>query len=254
MAAGAVVFVWNMVLTAPDGNLHFTLFDAEGTVLLQTPGGHTILVGSGESPSLLKQMIGENLPLTNRKLDMVIVGSTARNDVNGLNGIVNTIQIEQVLWGVDPEANQTCQLTYAALMSQNVPMTPLAVGQSLDIGEQIVLRVLWTGERGAVLWLEWQNFSALLPTGKVDEQWLDVPGAPDVVLLKDGLQADDLPLKIITSWSPSVILLPLEASDLPLSGEHPLITVLTGYPVLNMVEYGQIRITTDGNNLWVNGD
>ena len=81
-----------------------------------------------------------------------------------------------------------------------------------------------------MLWLTWDNFSALLPTGKVEEHWLTVPAAPDVILLPDNLKSDDLPLNLIATWQPAILVLPLDEADLPLHGVHPLQSLLESYP------------------------
>jgi len=109
-------------------------------------------------------------------------------------------------------------------------------------------------DRGALLWLEWHNFSALLPTGKMDGEWLAAPSAPDVLLLPDGITPEGLSLGRINKWSPSVILLTLNKWDLPLEGENELVTILAAYPVVNTIENDRVYIRTDGENLWVTGD
>jgi len=254
LLTGLVVFTWNRVLTVPDGNLHLTMLDAEGTVLVQTPAGNAILVGGGASPSHLNQMLGELLPAGKQKIDVLIVGSAARDDLNGLTGGLMTANVEMALWGIDPGTNQTSRTVYGLSREKEIPMVTMEPGLRLEIGEGISLEVLWTGERGAVLWLEWENFSALLPTGKVADHWLLVPGAPDFVLLPDDLAADDLPLQRINDWSPSVLLLPLEKSELPLEGQHELITLLADYPLVTSLDYGWVRVSTDGYELWVQGE
>ena len=114
--------------------------------------------------------------------------------------------------------------------------------------------MLWAGDRGAVFWLAWENFSALMPAGKVEEHWLDVPEAPDVVLLPDGVDEESLDVDTLTMWGPVVILLPLTESDLPVMGEHPVLAALREYPLVTTVDYGWIRVTTDGESLWVTGE
>ena len=151
---------------------------------------------------------------------------------------------------MDPETNQTTATVYTTLEESGSRIVPMEAGQSLQIDEGIQLDVLWTGERGAVLWLTWDNFSALLPTGKVEDHWLTVPEAPDLVLLPDNLDAEELPLDKINAWQPGVILLPLGEADLPLHGEHPLLALLRGYPVLDTYAHGWIRVSTDGVSLW----
>ena len=252
--AGLVILTWTHALGAPDGDLHLTLLDAEGTVLVQTPSGNTLLIGGGQRPSALNQALGEMLPTGEPKLDVLVVGSTYRDDLNALTGSLADHPAELALWGVDPETNQTTATVYSALEDSGAPIEPLVPGQIIHLDEDIDLRVLWTGERGAVLWLDWENFSALLPTGRVEENWLTVPQAPDVVLLPDGLDGDDIPLPTVNAWQPAVILLPLAEADLPLHGDHPVISLLEGYPLLTTTDHGWVRVSTDGETLWVNGE
>jgi competence protein ComEC len=156
--AGLVMFTWNHVLSAPDGLLHLTLLDGEGTVLVQTPNGGSVLIGGGPSPASLNQALGQMLPASKRQVDAVIVGSTAREDLLGLTGAIKNTPIQLALWGVDPEANQTCTNIYAALKQKGISIHTLQDGQSLALEEGLHMDVLWSGERGAVLWLTWRKF------------------------------------------------------------------------------------------------
>lgn len=252
--AGLVFFVWNRVLSAPDGLLHVTLLDGQGTVLVQTPSGQSILIGGGPSPAALNQVLGQMLPAGDRRLDVVIVGSPARDNLLGLTGAVKTHPIEMALWGVDPETNQTSISVYALLAGKGVPRPEMQAGQMLNAGDGLLIEVLWTGERGAVLWLTWEKFSALIPTGRVGEHWLVVPYPPDVLILPNGIAAEEVPLMQLNLWAPSVVLLPLQPADLPLTGEHPVLSLLDGYPVLNSQVHGWVRVSTDGNHLWVHAE
>jgi competence protein ComEC len=249
-----VMFTWNHVLSAPDGLLHVTLLDGEGTVLVQTPNGGSVLIGGGPSPASLNQALGQMLPAGQRQVDAVIVGSTARDDLLGLTGAIKTTPIQFALWGVDPEANQTCRTVYATLKEKGTPIHTLQGGQSLALEDEIFLDVLWAGDRGAVLWLTWGNFKALIPTGKVDAHWSNATSPPDVVFLPDGITPTDLPLEVINRWAPAVIVLPLGATDLPLVGEHPTLDLLQGYPVVNSAEHGWVRVSTDGDQAWVRAE
>lgn len=254
VVAGLVVFVWTRVLSAPDGLLHLTLLDGSGTVLVQTPLSQSVLIGGGPSPSSLNHTLGEMLPAGNRRLDTVIVGSPAREDLLGLTSAVKNYPIDKVLWGVDPETNQTTRTVYALLAEKGVPCLVLQAGQALDGGHGLRIEVLYTGEQGAVLWLTQENFSALIPTGRVGKHWLDVPAPPDVLILPAGLAADELPLEQITLWGPRVILFPVDATDIPLLGEHPIDGLLQGYPLVTTQSYGWIRVSSDGHEAWVRAE
>lgn len=251
---GLTFFVWTQVLYQPDDRLHLTLLDGEGTVLVQSPGGGVVLVGGGSSPSHLKQILGERLPIIRPKADWVVVASPAQADLNALLGGVAADHVEGILWGVDPSANQTSRRVYVQYQDQSLPIVEMVEGHALDLGNGILLEVLAREDKGAVLWLAWENFSALIPAGKVEGAWLKLPGAPDVILLPDDIAVAGLPLSKINAWAPSVILMPLKDSDLPIQGEHDLITLLEGYPLLNTLDNGWVKISTDGNQLWVEAE
>ena len=80
------------------------------------------------------------------------------------------------------------------------------------------------------------------------------PKHPDVVLLPDGVDEESLGMETLTAWGPAVILLPLTESELPIQGEHPVLAALADYPLVNTVAYGWIRVSTDGESLWVTGE
>jgi competence protein ComEC len=243
---GLVVLVWSRVLSAPDGRLHLTLIDDQGTVLVQAPSGHALLIGGGVSASSLNQSLGEMLPAGDQRLDMLIIGSTAREDLLGLISVIKKVPIDAVLWGVDPEANQTSRTVYALLADQGVPVHALSSVSSLDFDDGLTINLLYAGERGAVLWLTWEDFSALILTGKVGDHWLSPPMPPDVLFLPDDSAVDDLPLEQITLWAPVVILLPVEQADLFILQDQ-----LGGYPVLTSQAHGWVRVSTDGRQVWV---
>ncbi len=254
LLAGLVFFTWTNVLVQPDGRLHLTLLDSEGTVLIQSPTGSVVLIGGGSSPTYLKQVLGERLTSIKPKVDWAIVASPALADMNGLLGGISPDRVEAVLWGIDPYANQTSRRTYAQFADGGLPIIEMAVGQSLHLEEDIVLSVLFHSEKGTVFWLEWDHFSAMVPSGKVGESWVALLRPPNVLLLPDDVSSSDFPISKVNAWSPMVILLPLHESDLPLQGEHDLISLLEGYPLMNSLEQGWIKISTDGRHIWVEAE
>jgi hypothetical protein len=249
-----VFFVWNIVLTQPDGNLHMSLIDTEGTIMIQAPDGKILVIGGGPSPSHLNQVLGEMLPYGEKRLDALVIASTAREDINALTGSIDKYVPGKVFSTIAPDANQTTRTVFTKLANQNVPITNVQVGQRLDLGSGIAIEFIALEDRGAVLWLTWENFSALIPAGKVATASLHPPFGPNVFLLPDNIKADELSLEVINQWSPSAILLPLEEADLPFQGQHELLVLLEDYPVISTLDYSWVRITTDGEKLWVAGD
>jgi len=251
---GGVVFVWNIVLSRPDGNLHLLLLDSEGTILIKAPDGKSLLIGGGPSPSDLNQALGELLPPGYKGLDALVIASTTKADVNALTGTLNVYTPGMVLSSVNPEANQTTRMVYSILTENDVPIMPVQTGQRLQLGSGIEIEFLLLEERGAVMLLKWDNFNALIPTGKVALSKINPSIHPSIILLPDDLDADELPMAAINQWSPSAILVPLAEADLPLTGEHALLTLFEGYPIVTTLDYRWIRVSTDGEQIWVSGE
>ena len=251
---GAVFLVWNIVMTQPDGNLHVSMVDDEGSIIIQTPDGKILVIGGGASPSHLNQVLGELFPYGKKRLDAMIIASTAREDIMALTGSIDKYVPDMIFSTISPDANQTTRTVFKKLVDQNVPITNVQAGQKLDLGTGIVIEIIALEERGAVLWLTWENFSALIPAGRVGTSSLRPPFGPDVLLLPDNIKADELSLEVINRWSPSVILLPLKESDLPFQGQHEILVLLEDYPVISTLDHSWMRITTDGDKLWVAGD
>jgi len=245
---GLVVLVWGRVLSAPDGRLHITLLDTQGTVLVQTSNGQSILIGGGESASSLNQALGEMLPAGKRRLDVLIVGSATREDLLGLIGTIKKIPINTVFWSVDPDANQTSRTVHALLAGKGVPIHRVQAGDWLDAGDGLQIEILWSGERAAVLWLVWDDFSALIPTGKVGDHWLGASAEPVVLILPDGLTASTLSREKIIARSPAVMLLPADESD-----AEAMQTAFPDFPLISNHAYKWVRVSTDGKQMWVSG-
>ncbi len=252
--ASGIFFIWNRALATPDTYLYLTLLDSEGTILIQTPGKKAVLVGGGASPSHLNHMLGQFLPPGGHVLDVVIVGSNMKDDLNALSGGLKKMPENMVLWCGVPDFNQTAEAAFEAFANVGIAINQLEAGQVLEMGDAITLEVLWVGDRGSVFWLSSGDFSALLPTGKVEDHWQEVHIAPDLILLPDGIQADQFPLRLVNTWAPSLVLLALDDADLPLTGEHEMVQILTGYPFVTTLDHDWVQVKTDGRQMWVTGE
>lgn len=249
--SGAVIFLWNNVLSRPDEYLHLTLLDDVGSVLVQSPSGNSVLIGGGPRASHLSQCLGEMLPGGRRNLNLLIIGSTYRDDLNALTGVLNTYKVETALWSVDLRTNQSTETVYALLASGGVPITPMEPGQVITLDNGVYITVLWVGARGAVLWLEWDQFTALLPTGRVDQNWLESSHTPTLLLLPGKASDMSFILEQLNRRPPAVILLPMPASEISLVGEHPLLTLLSDYPLVSTHNAGWVRVSTDSEQIWI---
>jgi len=82
------LFVWRIIFSTPDGNMHFYLLDV-GTgsaIYLESPSGDRVLINGGPSTKLLSDHLGRKLPPFKRDLDLVLVLSPQAQDLDALTG------------------------------------------------------------------------------------------------------------------------------------------------------------------------
>ena len=235
---------WQVAFHAPDGRLHLALLDVGkgDALLIQTPGGRSVLVDGGSSPVKLSQGLGRRLPLTRRRLDWLVVGAPGTEHVLALPRLLERFPAENVLWAGESKGNAAARnLQEYLTWGWDRAVVMALTGQALDLGDGAMLRVLHAGESGAVLLLEWRNFRALLPVGMDDatlERMLDDPALTPVtaLLLAEGGAAALNPPEWIEKLRPQVVLLSAAADELapdPEAGGFRLsrIAAMVSWPV-----------------------
>lgn len=252
------IFVWRAVLSLPDGKLHITFLDvnASDAILIETPNGDTALINGGESLSQLSSQLGGRLPLTNRKLDWLIVASTRENQVAALPRLVERYPPANALWAGNVEASYPARSLNVWLTSHQVPVTRAAAGQKLDLGGGAVLTVLYADERGAVLLLEYGGFRVLLPVGmsfdalaklQADESLPPITA----LLLADSGMAQTNPAEWINFLNPQVVVLSVSADNLLGLPSQSALDAAGGRTLLRTDANGWIEISSDGSSVWV---
>lgn len=83
----------------PDGLLHVAFLDVgQGdAILVQSPGGHQILIDGGPDPSRLSWALGKQLPMWDRSLDMVVLTHADNDHMAGLIPLFERYRVETVL-------------------------------------------------------------------------------------------------------------------------------------------------------------
>ncbi len=258
-AAGLLaVLVWRGVMTRPDGRLHVTLLEAGAgdSVLVQTPGGAWLLVNGGSSAGRLGDALGRRLPPFDRRLDYLVVTSTAKEDLDALPGALERFPAQAVLWAGDSGATRSAALLQQALTQAGTPITPAQAGQALALGSGVRLSVLSADENGAALLLEWGNFRMFLPGGCPPEELLGLAqegtSAPvTALLLAQSGSAGGNPPEWIAALDPQVVLLSASADGSGAQPDAETLQAVAGHSLLRTDRHGWIEITTDGKQMWV---
>jgi beta-lactamase superfamily II metal-dependent hydrolase len=121
----AIHLAWSAAFAAPDGNLHLTFLDvgSADAVLIQTPGGRSVLVDGGASPSQLSGALGQRLRLFDRCLDWLVVASTAEQEVAALPHIMDRFPAADVLWAGPIAGSYAAEQLASWLSANSIPLT-----------------------------------------------------------------------------------------------------------------------------------
>lgn len=175
--AGLTLVVWLAVSSAPDGELHVYIPNKseQSFVLIQAEQGQTLLVaGSAGSDSLIDQ-VSQHLPLFSNQLDSLIIPNCGRSTLSGLFVLAAKLDIRQVLWGCEPETNQTSRNLFDLLEREGASQTTLSSASVLSDG---TLKLdFQAGEDGlSGLTLNYGDLTAgLLMPGVTLEKWQGEP-------------------------------------------------------------------------------
>jgi competence protein ComEC len=257
MALLAVV-VWQRALAEPDGRLHLTLLNVGSgdALLIQTPSGRNLLVDGGPSSNALSEALGRRLPFGKREIDYLVVAASGEDQLAALPRALERFPVHNVLWAGPPAGGYSARALQKSLASQRIPVITAQKGQALELGEGARLEVLETGLRGAVLLVEWGRFRLLLPVGLDFESMQALmkdsnQGPVTALLLAESGYAPLNPAEWVERWRPQAALLSVAAGDPDGLPDPQVLGSVKDYSLLRTDRMGWIRLSTDGERMWV---
>ncbi len=250
----AVIFAWTEASARPDGRLHITALEvgAVDATLIETPGGRFVLINGGPSPIALAEALGRRLPPRSRTLDWLVIAGTHNEQVAGLVGLLERVSVRRVLLAGEP-GGAPYQRALQELTDRAVPLQAAQEGQRLDL-DGGSLEVIALGRGGAALRLAFGRFSLLLAPGADSEMMHRLQSEPQPVtalILPAGGDARLNPSSWLGELCPWVAIASIEAGDRRGRPDRETLDALTGTTVLRTDLHGWIRLSTDGERLWV---
>ncbi|HEX2766324.1 MAG TPA: DNA internalization-related competence protein ComEC/Rec2 [Candidatus Limnocylindria bacterium] len=200
LVLGAITFA-----ARPDGRLHVTVLDiGQGdAILVEAPGGATMLVDGGPDPELTLRRLGAELPFHVRDIDVLVLSHPHQDHVGGLVEVLERFDVGAVLHAGIGFENAAYERLLADAASAGIPVVLARAGGSLALDATTSVEVLYPAEADAraplpdgdinngsvVLLLRHGGFTAIL-TGDaeapVEATLLARGGLPAVDLLKVG--------------------------------------------------------------------
>ena len=278
---GAALVAVLLVITfasRPDGQLHITVLDVgQGdAILVEAPGGATMLLDGGPDPELTLRRIGANLPFFARRIDLLVLSHPHQDHVAGLVEVLDRFRVGAVLHAGIPFANVANDRLMTDASLAGVPAPVLRAGHRLALGPSATLEVLYPSEADAaaplpegdinnasvVLLVRMGDFTALL-TGDAEapvEATLVARGLlPPVDVLKVGHHGST------SSTTPALLAGIRPSVAIISSGEgneygHPApetlasLASVTGLATFRTDLHGDVEVATDGRTLRVRTD
>lgn len=263
--ATGVVMIWLVAAGQPDGYLHLYFLNiGQGDgIFIQTPSGRQILIDGGLSPQLLLSELGAVMPFWDRTLDLVIPTHPDGDHMGSQHVLPQKFHIDRMLDTAHGQQSPDSRLWRAAMAEAQIPVSIQGAGGWVDLGDGVVLWVLWPGgdagdeeddnENSLVFKLVYGDFSALL-TG-------DAGIASETALLR---QADLLSATVLkaghhgsrSSTSPPFLaavapeLVVIQVGENRYGHPHPeVLERLTGITTLRNDLDGRVHLYTDGQSL-----
>lgn len=249
--------VWKAVADRPDGRLHVTVLDVGSgdAVLVESPTGRYVLIDGGPSPIEISKLLGERLPLFHRQLDYVILAGDRYGQVAGLAGIAERFPIGTLMVLGDPAGSAYANLIMTQMESGNTVLQG-EVGHRLELGAGSDIELIGNGANGGILIIGHGSMRILLASGSDPDliaRLLEEGGSGPVqvaVLGGGGGEAVN-PKAWLNQLDPWIAIISVEAGNEYGLPSPSVLEHLAGRIVLRTDQHGWIRITSDGERMWV---
>jgi len=257
IAGLATCFVWHSAAHSADGHLHLAIFDVGSgdAVLVQSPTGNMLLIDGGKSPSRLMNYLGYELPLLERDISGLVVAGTHTNQVAGLLGLTNHLEVENAFIS-NVRGSYSYRSLKEELLGAGIDIESVSPGQKIDIGGGANLEIIGCTDTGMILMVNHNHARILIPAGlspETIETILDDPRIRDVsaLLLPDGGHPSSNPRAWLETTNPRLAILSLSSTEEVSSHAEEVLAVLGDRTILRTDLHGSITIHTDGQVLWV---
>jgi competence protein ComEC len=259
-------------LAVPDTKLEVSFLDVgQGdAILIKTPAGQQILIDGGPNPDTVCQQVGKRLPFWDKSLDMVVLTHSHDDHLVGLMGVLQRYRVGLVLesgFGEGPVYREWL----AQIEEKKIDWTIARAGQEIDVGEGIVLEVVYpydellegteskANSNSLVLRLVWGNVSFLLTGDADDEAEQDILYGGVVhdlqsTVLKVGHHGSkhSTSSEFLAVVDPQVVVVSVGEGNTFGHPSDETMARLGGVDVYRTDERGTITFTTNGERLWVN--
>lgn len=231
--AALALWAWTTTVRLPEpGRLTITVLDvgAGQASLIETATGARILVDSGPPGAGLVRALDRVLPPFDRRIEALVLTRDAPETLGGVADLLARYTVGQIWYLPDALTSRDWRDGLDAVLTAQVPLTPLPVAGRLRVNEEVVLAAY----PGQHLALERDGFRVV---------WGAAAPLPATVWISDSPALD---LGGLQQANPQLLVAATRASLSAPAAAH----LLAGRAVLARDERGTVVIDTDGDRLW----
>jgi competence protein ComEC len=235
--------LWREAVRFPDGKLALIFYpQADCSVLwIESPKGERVLINTGSQVSSLSADLGENLPMLDRSVDILLVPQDKTACFSAAPRLMERIAIQSVLFPPQIPSSRLLSQMDELSLSYGIQSVPSDADLLVDLGNGTNLWV-YPSQNGLSLSqvLAWQNFRALflwdgnLPCSKIEQHAsyfnLYFDGRKEPVSLQQECPHLSAGLQVVKK--------PLARS---------------GSMEVNLTAYKKLTISSDGEQIWISG-
>lgn len=273
----ATALIWSAVIAVPDRQLEVSFLDAgQGdAIFIQTPSRQQILIDGGPDPDKICHALGDKLPFWDKSLDLVVLTHPDEDHITGLLEVLRRYKVKQVLEPGFEQDMPTYQEWLRLIDEKNIERTIARAGQLIELGDGITIEVLHpqaelmsgtesdTNNNSVVLRLVRDEVSFLFAGDMCEE-------AEREILFNGGYGVTSTVLKVahhgattststhfLTAVDPQVAVISA-GKDNPFGHPNDALARLREKVDEDKIyltsEDGTIKISTDGERMWVEVD
>ena len=143
-AIAALVLIWAMMLSRPDGRLHLWFLDVghNNALLIQSPGGAQMLIDGGRYPARLLSAIGDRLPYYDREIELLAITHPDEWDLAALEAVLERYSIGAWLYHGQENQNDTVKAIRARLERSGAKAVEARAGWRIELDDGVSIEVL----------------------------------------------------------------------------------------------------------------
>ena len=137
-------FIWLAIFEAtPASKIKVDFFDVgQGSaIFLSAPGGNQVLIDGGPSDAILTKL-GENLPLFDKKIELLILTHPDADHLNGLIEVLKKYEVGAVLENGIADSSAGYAFWHQLLKEKRVPVFIAHRGQTIKIADNFQIKIL----------------------------------------------------------------------------------------------------------------